>query len=683
MELSNDFIAMAGLDQHVMYVNAAGRALVGIPPDADVTKLAIADFLSPAGLNRSLEIEQPAVREFGYWQGESTLRNVQTDEEIDVSINSYLVVHPDSGEPLALATVQRDVRAAKQSEHRQRVLASLSNFAIANEIEDIYPRAVTDLKSGLSTGEVTLFAERGDGEFYEAASTSSDAPELKRSLITLDAASISSDRSCVVVPVLGRTRTVGAIVLRAHERSQFSETDVQFALAVTAILTAAMARHLAEMQLRFDALHDHLTGLPNRALMFDRLQNSLSRSARSKHRVAVILLDLDHFKMVNDSFGHETGDALLRSFASRLRKRVRASDTVARLGGDEFVIVCEDVASETEAVTIAREARSAFSEPFEVHGERLFVAASMGIALSPAGGTTSPAEMLREADTAMYRAKRERLGAIEIYTAEMHASVVQHLQRATALQEALESHAVFPVYQVIVSCKNGEVTAVEALARWREGNRVISAAEFIETAEETGLIVTLGRQILQRSCNEVAALQRRNPDGPRLALRVNVSGRQLVSPTFVSDVVAALENSELDPTLLGLEITEAVLIDDHDLAQRRFRELTDLGVQLLLDDFGTGYSSLSYLRNFGSIGALKIDRSFVKGVHEMPADETIVKTVASLGHAFGMDVIAEGVETREHYERICALGCDYAQGYYNGMPLGIDALEEFVFASSA
>lgn len=653
VELSNDFIAMADLDQTVIYVNSAGRNMLGIPRDEDVTQHTIADFLTPEGIKSSLEIEQPAVREHGYWQGESTLRDFRTGNPIAVSINSYLVVHPDTGEPLALATVQRDVRTQKKHEMQQTLLASLSAFAMTNDIEDVYQFAVREIRQALGLRSAAISTIAGDGT---PAAVASDGDDVEP----------SSDG--VRVPIVDRNKAAGTLLLCSQPSEPLRDDDMRFATAAAAILSTAVARHQAEMRLRFDALHDHLTGLPNRALMFDRLGRALSRSSRSDHRTAVILLDFDHFKMVNDSFGHEGGDDLLRAFVARLTPRLRPSDTIARLGGDEFVIICEPVASEEEALEIARRARDVFNDPFELGGEKLLITASMGVACTAARTNAASEQILRDADTAMYAAKRQRSGTIEMYAPEMRATVMRSFRLAADLQSALEAGEIFPLYQPIVSCKNGKVTAVEALARWRKGGELIPASAFIDAAESSGLIVALGRQMLQRACTEFAQWRSQNAAARNLQLRVNVSARQIVSSTFTANVREALERSGLPATLLGLEITEAVLIDDHELAQRRFADLAEMGVHLLLDDFGTGYSSLAYLHRFGGIRTLKIDRSFVRRLPEVESDAAIVHTIAILAHNLGMDVVAEGVETEEHYRRVGALGCDMAQGYFFGAP---------------
>lgn len=674
VELSNNFIAMAGLDQHVMYVNAAGRALVGLGPDDDVTTMNISDFLTERGLEQSLKVEQPAVRDRGFWQGESTLRHNLSGDAIDVSINSYLVTHPDTGEPLALATVQRDVRPQKRSERRQRMLASLSNFALQNDIEDVYQRTVDELSQTLGRGEVAIYALDAEAQMMCVASSGS-RPSLRGFSRTRRSPSISKDNTQLTVPILGRSRVFGAVVARAEEPETYGQEDLQFCAAVGAIVSAAMARHRAEIRHRLDALHDHLTGLPNRALMLDRLDRALSRAQRTKKHVAVLLLDLDSFKMINDSFGHEAGDDLLRAFAPRLRESVRASDTVARLGGDEFVIICEGIDSEHHALMVSHDAQKAWSLPFEVRGRKLFIVASSGLAISPVDRETSAAEMLREADTAMYRAKQRRLGSVEVYTAEMHSTIAENLQLATDLQEAIESDSLFPVYQPIVDCASRRIVAVECLARWRRGAQSVPAREFIDIAESSGLIVALGKRMLERSCAEMAALRQKIPSASDVILNVNVSARQLLSSSFVKDVLATLERTGFPPSQLALEITEAAIIEDYELAQLRFSELAAHGVKLLLDDFGTGYSSLLYLRTFGAITALKIDRSFVMNIGSVDTDATIVKTVASLGHALGMAVTAEGVETEQQIEYICSLGCDFAQGYLTGRPAPLEELE--------
>lgn len=698
VELSNDFIAMARLDQSVEYVNAAGRRLVGIDPDEDVTQYTIADFLTPEGLSQSVAVEQPAVREHGWWQGESTLRDFRTGEGIPVAINSFLVVHPDTHEPMVLATVQRDIRAQKATERelrdltaqlqiktwRQQVMTGLSTFAITCEIEDLYARVISELADIFAGADVELHLWKDDvlrlaGSSANHAQAGSESDGFVREAAKHRHPTVSSCTSRVAAPILGRANAGGVLALKATGAGAFSDDDAQFLAGISAILAAAAARQDAEMALQFDALHDPLTQLPNRSLMLDRLEHALARARRSNTHVAVVLLDLDNFKMVNDSFGHRTGDELLQAFAPRLRMAVRSSDTVARLGGDEFVVICEGIVSEDEALGVAADIRKAWSEVFEVDHSKLFVAASTGVAVSSADGSSTAAEMLREADTAMYRAKQRRLGGIEIYSAKMHSSIARNLQLATELQEAIESNAIVPAYEPIVDTRTGEIVAVEALARWKRAGELVPASEFIEIAERSGLILSLGSSILERSCNDFALLHRRHPERTPVGLRVNVSVRQLLAPHFVDDVKAILERTGFPPSLLGLEITEAVLIEDHELAEHRFRQITALGIGLLLDDFGTGYSSLLYLRNFAAVSTLKIDRSFVQGILDVETDATIVSMIATLAGAFGMEIVAEGVETEAHFNRVRDLGCHYAQGHFLGRAAPLPALEHAIY----
>ncbi|MHB8145821.1 MAG: sensor domain-containing protein [Vulcanimicrobiaceae bacterium] len=700
VELSSDFIAMAGLDATVEYVNAAGRKLVGLEATEDVTRYTIADFLTEEGLRQSEAIEQPAVRERGSWQGESGLRHFQTGESIPVTINSYLVVHPDTREPLGLATVQRDIRQHKKIERElletnlalrrhalaHEVISELAEFALVATVEALYQRTVSEIGRALGAKEVTIFAPTASGGLSAVASsvTDANAERLTRTALAADVllrseSILASDGDECVIGVLipGRSESLGVLEVAAREK--FDEDQKTCLETIAGLLAAAAQRQQAEDALHFEALHDPLTKLPNRALMLDRLARALERNARSSQHVAVFLVDIDHFKVVNDSLGHVAGDHLLLEFSRRLCAVMRPADTVARLGGDEFVIICEDVASEVEAFAFGERLKNVWEQPFQIGAHSTFIEASTGVTLKKADKSTTPQEMLLEADTAMYRAKRRRIGGVEIYDAAMKEATLKRLNLSSELHHALRSGQVFPVYQPIVSLSTGRCVAIEALARWRRDDSMVPPKEFIALAEDSGLIIPLGVHILKSACETVLGWMRRHPDEERIGLRVNVSGRQVIGPSFVPDIQRIIAGTGFPPELLGLEVTEAVLIEEQDIAQQRFEQLQSLGISILLDDFGTGYSSMLYLRGFTSLRFLKIDQSFVQGIVQTPTDAAIVRTIANLGHAFGLGVIAEGVETREQADKAVELGCDYAQGYYFSRPLKAELAEAYLF----
>lgn len=695
---------MAKLDGAVEYVNAAGRALVGLDPGEDVTQYAIANFLTDEGLRQSEELEQPAVRERGYWQGESTLRHFKTGEAIPVTINSYLVVHPDTGQPLALATVQRDIRQHKAIEEAlsesnrelarhvraNRLISELAEVALSASLESVYQRTVSSLVQELHAFAAGIFVPHESGLLdLAAASVLHDgipvdrwiSSELAQSVLERSEAGsiIRGDDFIVALPIPGYSGAAG--ILEVAMPKHLKDDQQAYLVAIVGVLSAAAERRRTEEALQFEALHDPLTALPNRALMLDRLGRALERRSPDGRFVVVCLIDIDHFKMVNDSLGHAVGDKLLLEFSHRLAASTRPADTVSRLGGDEFVVICEDVADEMEAVALAKRLEEAWLQPYDIDSHNIFIVASTGIALANASSVSTPNDMLLEADTAMYRAKHRRLGGIEMYNAAMKASVSRRLRLSTALHLALESGEVFVEYQPIVSLATGRCAAVEALARWNHGGTLVPPSEFIPLAEGGNLIVPLGLHILREACSTVLGWSERHPEREPIALRVNVSGRQAISPTFVRDVTAIAQEVGFPLGLLGLEVTEAVLIEEQEMAQQKFEQLRSLGVSLLLDDFGTGYSSLLYLRRFTSLRFLKIDQSFVTGIVQTPTDATIVSTIALIGHAFGLEVIAEGIETREQAEKALELGCDYAQGFYFSPALPADAAQEYLYGT--
>ena len=432
----------------------------------------------------------------------------------------------------------------------------------------------------------------------------------------------------------------------------------------------------AEAALTYHALHDPLTGLPNRTLLLDRIEVALARSARLGRSVAVLFLDLDRFKPINDSRGHATGDTVLQTVASRLRAAVRPSDTVGRLGGDEFVVVTED-ASVWQATVLGERLIRALEKPFEVEGDEVFVTVSVGIAIAETA--VSADELLRDADVAMYQAKQRGRARSEFFDEAMRTEAAGRLETATALHRAVERDEFETHYQPIVDLNSGAIVGVEALVRWRHPERgLVSPAEFIPMAEEQGLIVPIGDRVLQESCRQWAKWRDQFPDREPLILNVNISARQLHRPEFLQSIRVALACHDVDPGSLCLELTESVLMEDVEAERHTLSALRELGVRLAIDDFGTGYSSLTYLKRF-PVTEIKIDQTFVAGLGGDTFDTAIIESVIELAHAVGLKVTAEGVETVEQMLRLRALGCDSAQGYYFARPqpaADLDALFE-------
>ena len=432
----------------------------------------------------------------------------------------------------------------------------------------------------------------------------------------------------------------------------------------------------AQEQLVRNALSDALTGLANRVLLLNRLGAALKRQVRRQdYLFAVLFLDLDRFKMVNDSLGHNIGDQLLVAVARKLETCVRSQDTVARLGGDEFTIILDDVKDETDATRVAERIREELGTPFQVEGHEVFTTSSIGIALS-SPGYTRPEDLLRDADTAMYRAKAMGKACYSMFDTAMHERAVALLQLDHNLRRALERKEFRLHYQPIVSLETSEVTGFEALLRWRRPDRaLVSPAEFIPFAEETRLIIPIGRWVLEEACRQVGAWQAQFR--AVLPVSVNLSGRQLAQPDLVDQVTQILQQFSLDPRTLRLEITESMIMENIESVITMLRQLKALGIQAYMDDFGTGYSSLSYLHRL-PIDVLKIDRSFVSGTHSGVEKPELVRTVVTLAYDLGMNVIAEGVETAEQLTQLKALGCKYGQGYLFSKPLDAEAAGKLI-----
>jgi diguanylate cyclase (GGDEF)-like protein/PAS domain S-box-containing protein len=435
-------------------------------------------------------------------------------------------------------------------------------------------------------------------------------------------------------------------------------------------------RKALKEQLQHQAFHDPLTGLPNRALFMDRLERALTRANRRGNKVAVLFMDLDNFKIINDSLGHKAGDQLLVAVAERLKTCLRSEDTAARLGGDEFTVLVEDVTSVGEVVQIAKRIAEVLQPPFPLGEQEVFATVSTGIALNSTA-QEQPADLLRHADLAMYRAKHRGKARYEVFEPSMDAKVVERLILETGLRRALVRQQFRVYYQPIVALENDKVAGVEALVRWEHPQRGLLLPEaFLTIAEETGLIVRIGQWVLREAGKQARIWQERYPGTPPLTVSVNLSPRQFFHPELVAEV---LDESEIDPASLQLEITEGALTTNGTSStDRKLRDLKRMGVQLAIDDFGLGYSSLSYLKRF-PVDFLKIDRSFIAGLGGEPdgvstKDAEIVKAMIDLTHALGLRVIAEGVETSEQLARLRDMKCDFAQGNYFSEPLPSEAL---------
>jgi len=430
-------------------------------------------------------------------------------------------------------------------------------------------------------------------------------------------------------------------------------------------------RKLAVERLMHDAFHDGLTELPNRALFMDRLQRAMEMHRRHGSLFAVLFLDLDRFKVVNDSLGHTFGDELLIGVAHRLTTMLRASDTVARLGGDEFAMLIENIDRDTDAVRAAHRMQEALAEPFRIGAHDIYTTVSIGIALS-SSGHTRPEDVLRDADIAMYRAKARGKARHEVFDTAMHDRAVKLMEFETDLRRAIDRGELRVCYQPIIEMATGKLAGFEALVRWQRGDTLIGAEEIIPVAEETGLIVPIGEWVLRDALRQLASWNN------GVDMHVNLSPKQLLQPNVIDRIAGALADHSVAAQRLHLEVTESVLIDNAEAAGELLRELRAIDVRLSLDDFGTGYSSLSSLRQF-PFDMLKIDRSFLLDADSRRSDE-IVRTVSVLARSLGMAVTVEGLETQDQVDRMRTLGVDYAQGFYFARPLDALAATALVHA---
>jgi diguanylate cyclase (GGDEF)-like protein len=474
-------------------------------------------------------------------------------------------------------------------------------------------------------------------------------------------------------------------VLWLAGRTELSSGDYfgAFAFALEAAVALAMfvcflddereAALRAASQVEHLAYHDPLTGLPNRGLFMDRLAHALTQASRHRYKLAVLFVDLDRFKEINDSLGHSAGDALLRTASRRIRECVRSADTVARFGGDEFVIILHIIGRVEDAGRVAQKVIEALRDPFDINGHELVVTSSVGVAIYPIDGEDAE-RLVRNADTAMYRAKQQGRDGYQLYTAAMNSRALEKLELENRLRKALRNRELTLFYQPLVDVQKGRVVGLEALLRWQHPELGLLLPEkFIPTAELSGLIVPIGHWVLREACKQAKEWHRRGLD---LVVSVNLSPRQFQQPDLTGQVRAALQENNLEGHYLELEITEGSAMQDIESSIRILRDLKSLGVRISIDDFGTGYSSLSYLKNF-PVDTLKLDQSFVRDITR-PQDAAIASGIISMAHNLDLNVVAEGVETEKQADVLRSNSCDRLQGYLFSVPLSAEAFDQYV-----
>jgi diguanylate cyclase (GGDEF)-like protein len=513
------------------------------------------------------------------------------------------------------------------------------------------------------TGEAVSVADLGSGDRFPRFAPAAMAAGLA---------------AVFTFPLHGGIGRLGALDLYRDSAGELDPQDMAAAQTLADVAAAyllnAQAREEARAtsdHFRHGAQHDALTGLPNRTLLERHLEHAAQRAKRSHTDAAILFADLDRFKQVNDSYGHQVGDELLLAVALRLSALVRPGDTLARFSGDEFVFLCEDLTNPTDAEDLAARIDQAFAEPFSLSGVQLAVTASVGVAYAGPGQKIS-AQTLVDADVAMYQTKRKGGAGHQVIDLREARETTDRNSLDRDLRSAFADGELQVEYQPIVRNADGLVTGVEALLRWTHPTRgVVPALSMIAVAESTGSIREIGAWVLARSCCDHSRWVQAHPTTP-LDLAVNVSTRQLMGPDFGTTVAAALDRAGTDPATLIIEITENVFIEDIDRALIILADLRQLGVKLALDDFGTGYSSLSYLREL-PIDIVKIDQRFIAGIGRDPEAGAIVAAVTTLAHVLDLKVTAEGVETQSQHDEVSALGCDSAQGFYYGRSMSAAA----------
>ena len=693
------------LDGTVVYWNAAAEALTGWAAEEVVGR--VLDDVVPAqreGETAVAPLERLA-------RGESEVRQLRLQRRDGTWVTTMVMYAPwsdDAGELLGVIAVSLDAselvtmerRAARRAE-AQAAVAALGQKALrSGDLDAFLADAVDTVAKAVDVPVASVLeAHQGGGYLRVRASlpvTEGDehsgrsfpvepGSRLEEALrsgttVVVDELSASSGpwsawlvagglHTAVIAPLSSRGQVIGCLVACGRDREVLTAAGITVVQSIANIVAAAFERDRSDRELQHQALHDQLTGLPNRALFTDRLEHALLRRFRQGGQVALLFSDLDRFKQVNDSLGHAAGDRLLVAVATRMRSVVRASDTVARLSGDEFAVLCEELGGVDDAMALAQRLAVAFAAPFSIDGHDLQVSASIGVAV--AGDDDTPDSLLRHADQAMYEAKQSGRNRVSLFRAELATSASERRSTAAALREAGDAGQLLVHYQTVHDLRSGAVAAAEALLRWRHPERgLLTPPAFLAVAEDSGALLDIGRWGLERVCRDASGWV--DQGGPP-AVAVNLSPRQLAHPDLPATVTSALAARDLDPQRLWLEVTEEAVMRHVDDSARTLRTLAEHGVRLAIDDFGTGSSSLAVLRRL-PLSAIKVDRAFVSGAGPGLRDRSVVAAATGMARGLGVLVVAEGVETAQQVAELRELGCDWGQGFYWAVPAAAEAL---------
>ena len=686
-EHNPDAVYSLDLEGNFLSANAACETLTGYPVE-ELLRMSFVPLVAPEELERTLRMFERAVR--GEPRNYENAIIHRDGHRVELNATKLPIIIDD--EIVGVYGIAKDITARRRAEESLRASEERYRTVIERATDGIY---IYDFRTKrILESNTALQNMLGYTSEEISGLTIYDLIANSRESIDLNTPRISEGRSVF----LGERR---------YRHKDGSLRDVESSVTLIpygdevegacCIVHDITERKALERQLSHQAFHDPLTGLPNRLLLTEHIEHALARARRRKNRIAVLFMDLDNFKDVNDSLGHGAGDQLLISVAEVLRKTVRPEDTVARFGGDEITVLLEEVTDTRDAVRVAERIEEALRAPITIAGHELFVGVSIGIATS-LSGRDRPEKLISQADMAMYRAKRAGRARHEVFARGMETMPLERLQLSNDLRRAVEQDEMKVCYQSKVhlgtdlqqqlrssgnpaivrasgAVRTGEIVGMEALVRWEHPERgVVYPSEFISAAEETGLILPIGHRVLEEACRQAKTWQ---ADNPPLVMCVNLSARQFQHPALAQDITRVLRETGLDPHCLQLEITESVLMKEAGSTMSILKELRKLGVSLAIDDFGTGYSSLSYLKHFPA-DYLKIDHSFVAGVGEDPENAAIVSGIITLAHTLGMQVIAEGVETADQAARLRRMGCDLAQGNYFSEPLPGEAAGELL-----
>ena len=672
-----DFVGTADINLNARYINRSGRRMVGLNEQEDASTRRMGDFCPEWARRVILDEGIPTARRTGFWNGETALL---APDGREIPVSHLIIVHksPD-GSVAYYSTIARDISDRKCAEQERADL-------VANLGERV--------KELTALHELCRLLQRPDQNITQLLQQTADLlppamqfPQLTVARVTWGAEQCTTPefdvfpmRTCASFTTAdGTTGTIEVAYRESPEpgnpNADFLDEETDLLNSVAEILRQGIDRLHAEMRLRHRANHDSLTGLSSRSFFVERLEQVI-RDGRDQpnQRFALLALDIDRFKVVNDGLGHLRGDELLCAIADRLRQQIGEHPefgtlTLARLGGDEFTVLMEDVPDWSAVDRCVEVIRSCFSRPFSIHGRELFTSASIGIACSHEPGPPEDAQaFLRDADTALRHVKMTGKGRVDRFDRSMHEQMLDQLELENDLRRALQAGQFQLHYQPIVSLEDRALVGFEALMRWRHPQRgMISPARFIPLAEELGLITSLGNWAIERACRQLAQWQQQFT-APRLSVAVNVASQQLTDGTIVQRLDRAMQATQLWPGTLKLELTENSLIDSSKATRDTLHELHSRRVPLCLDDFGTGYSALSYLHRL-PLSTIKIDRSFVGQVGADRMNANLLRGILDLAKGIHLDVIAEGIETETQLDLLRGMGCETGQGYLFSKPL--------------